>query len=533
MKKIIGGLLCISLSFSLLSCKKKKSTDKTTTKANTTNISTTTQRQTTSKHTTTIDIPRDNIDYESNYSPIISDKLPRIDIVVNDSTIPEEEKMDFVTKPGLNDEPDYTKCLVTVINESDVVELDAKGAGVKVRGNYTKEYDKKPLRIKFDKKQAMLGLNDDPDNPDDGKYKNWLLLAEYKDWSLERNSTAFYLAHLMSDYYVTDFRLVEVYINGNYWGVYLLAEQQEVKEGRVDISEYADDYEGTDIGYFLEFDGYAYQEPALQQFYVDYKPLYDYTKTQLFSNFQRGFTIKNDLYSTAQRDFIHSYIQNVFDICYYAIYEEKYYSFNSTYTSISLDSSLKNSYEAISKVIDVDSLVNSFLLADITCDTDTAWSSFLMDVDFSENGNKKLTFEAPWDYDSALGNTKACVSGEGEFAASIFINAINEETGNPWYMLFYQCDWFMNLVRDKFNSMKEKGYFTRVLNYINTLSTKYETSFNNNYTKWDNIGHPEKTGWEQNENSRKCTTQKQAAEQLHSWLTTRINSLDKVYNKKS
>ena len=520
MKKILGGVLALTLCFSLLSCKKKGSS--------TTN---TTSKATTTKRKTTIDIPTDNIDYESNYSPIISNALPRIDIVVNDDTIPEDEKMDFVTKPGLNDEPDYTKCLVTVTNDLGTKEIDTKGAGVKVRGNYTKEYDKKPLRIKFDKKQAMLGLNDDPDNPDDGKYKNWLLLAEYKDWSLERNATALYLAHLMGDYYASDFRLVEVYINNNYWGVYLLCEQQEVKEGRVSITDYEDNYTGTDIGYFLEFDGYAYQEDPLQYFYVNYKPLYDCTSTRKFSNFQNGFTIKNDLYSEAQRDFIHSYIQNVFNICYYAIYEEKYYSFNSAYTSISLDSTLKNSYEAINKVIDIDSLVNAYLLADITCDTDMAWSSFLMDVDFGENGNKKLTFEAPWDYDSSLGNTKACVSGEGEFAASIFINAINEETGNPWYMLFYQCDWFKSLLRQKFNAMKEKGYFDDVLDFITTLSTKYENYFEENYTKWDNIGHPEKTAYEQNQYSRVCTTQAEAAAQLHSWLTTRFNSLYEIYNK--
>ena len=523
MKKIIASFFTIGLCFSLISCKKKTNT-KTTTKKTTTTLKTTT------KKTTTIDIPKDNINYKSNYTPVVSDKLPRIDIVVNDPTIPSEEIMDFVTKPGLNDEPPYTKCLVTVTNDLDEVEINAKAAGVKVRGNYTKEYDKKPLRIKFDKKQAMLGLNDDPNNPDDGKYKNWLLLAEYKDWSLERNAVAFYLAHLMGDYYVSDFRLVEVYINNEYWGVYLLAEQQEVKEGRVDIGEYEDGYTKTDIGYFLEFDGYASDEGELQFFNLNYKPLYNDTRTRLFSDFQTGFTIKNDLYSEEQRDFIHSYMQNVFDICYKAIYEGKYYSFNSTYSSISLDSSLKNSYEAISKVIDVDSLVNAYLLADITCDTDMAWSSFLMDVDFSANGNKKLTFEAPWDYDSALGNTNACPTGVGEFAASIFINAINEETGNPWYMLFYQCDWFKELVKEKFNAMKEKGYFNDVLNFVSTISSKYENDFVSNYAKWDNIGHPEKTNYEQNEYSRVCTTQSEAAAQLKSWLTTRLNSLDQVYN---
>lgn len=78
--------------------------------------------------------------------------------------------------------------------------------------------------IKFETKQSMLGLNDG------NEYKNWLLLAEYKGFSMLRNRTAFQLAEeiLGKDvYYAADSRLVEVTINGEYWGVYLITEQQQ------------------------------------------------------------------------------------------------------------------------------------------------------------------------------------------------------------------------------------------------------------------------------------------------------------------
>ena len=71
-------------------------------------------------------------------------------------------------------------------------------------------------------------------------------------------------------YYVSDAELVEVIINGQYWGVYLLAEQQQINKDRVDITEAAEGYTGTDIGYFLEFDGYFWTEDPLQQFTIDY-----------------------------------------------------------------------------------------------------------------------------------------------------------------------------------------------------------------------------------------------------------------------
>ena len=519
MKKILTGILSLSVCFSLFACSKK-----TTVKSSTKRTTTTTEAH------TTIDIPNDNLNYDSNFTPIVSTSLPRIDINVVTSSLPEGQgEMDFVTKPNRENKWDYTECKVTV-SDGETISVDNKKAGVKVRGNWTTNYDKKPLRIKFDKKQSMLDLHGGE------AYKNWLLLAEYKDWSMLRNSTAFYLAHLMDGNYVSDFRLVDVYINNQYWGVYLLCEQQEVKEGRIEISEaqkLEDNtyYTGTDIGYFLEFDGYYSEEDDLQNFTIKYDTLFNYDQTQVFNNFQKGFTIKSDVYSQEQNNFIKNYMQCVWNICYKAIVNKEYYSFDTNYSSISVDSSLNNSYEAISKVIDVNSLVNSYLLADIACDTDVAWSSFFMDVDFGENGNKKLKFEAPWDFDSSFGNTKGCIDGKGIYAANIITNASNQDAANPWYMLFYSCDWFRNLVRDKFNSMKSKGNFDKVLDYISTITNNYETAFVANYSKWDNCGKPETIGWEVNDYSRVCKTQKEAANYMKSWLSNRLENLEKLYNE--
>ena len=537
MKKALLSILALGSIFGLMACGKKteKSTNKTTKNSTTTSSTTkvTTKKETTRKTTTakktTIDIPNDNLNYETDYQPIVSTTLPRIDINVVEGSLPEgQDPMDFVTKPNRENKWDYTSCTVTVTDNGDT-KINAKTAGVKVRGNWTTNYDKKPLRIKFDKKQSMLDLHGGD------AYKSWLLLAEYKDWSMLRNSTAFYLAHLMDGNYVSDFRLVNVYINNNFWGVYLLCEQQEVKAGRIEISE-AEElednvyYTGTDIGYFLEFDGYYYEEDPLQQFTVKYDGLVNYADNRIFTNFQKGFTIKSDIYSDDQKAFIKSYMQNVWNICYNAIVRNTYYSFNEDYTSIALDSTIKNSYEAISKVIDVNSLVNTYLLADIACDTDVAWSSFFMDVDFAENGSKKLKFEAPWDFDSSFGNTKGCIDGKGIYASNIITNASNEDAANPWFMLFYRSEWFRDLVKDKFNNLKEKGMFDLVLNYITEVSDTYEADFASNYSKWNNIGHPETIGWETNSQSGNCHTQKEAANYLKNWLTVRLENLDKLYN---
>ena len=207
---------------------------------------------------------------KSNDSVSLNEKsgIPVVSITTNNRT---ESVMDFVTKPiaGFVAEmiaswtpdyvmppaPYYEECKITVTDADGRVTLSDTDAQVKVRGNWTTTYEKKPLRIKFAEKQTLLGLNDG------AEMKNWVLLAEYKDGSMLRNKTILSIAEELfagEDLYVTDTELVEVVINGEYWGVYLLAEYQQINEERVNITEAEQDYTGTDIGYFLEFDGYAY-----------------------------------------------------------------------------------------------------------------------------------------------------------------------------------------------------------------------------------------------------------------------------------
>ena len=514
MKKLFIGILALSSFLSLTSCKKKGDTStKDTTKVTT--------KESTKDATTTKKITSDNPSYVSDYTPIVSDTLPRIDINT------EENAMEWYTSVTTDtSEKNYVNCNVVVTDGENVG--DSLVAQVKVRGNWTVTYPKKPLRIKFDKKQSMLGLNNN------GKYKNWVLLAEFKDWSMLRNASAFYLAHLMGASYASDFRLVNVYLNNEYYGVYLLAEQQEVKEGRINVTEVEKNYEGTDIGYFVEYDGYYYREAENEQFTIDYKHNLISPDNKLVqkSTLQNGYTIKSDIYSNTQTQFIKKYIENVFDLCYNAIYEGIYYEFDSSYNLVE-STTLTNAYDTISKVLDIDSLVNSYILADIACDVDIAWSSFCMNVDFGEGGDKSLRFESPWDFDSSFGNTLGCLNGQGAYAGAIIKDVHSAEVMNPWYGLFYYAPWFKTLVKEKFNAMKSQDIFTTITTFITTMSTKYEADFNANYAKWNNnrADYPD-TEWELSQSpSRLCTTQKQSAEYLISWFNTRINYLNALYNE--
>ncbi len=438
-------------------------------------------------------------------------------------------------------EPYYEDCVVSLKDADEKVLLSGADAQVKVRGNWTTTYDKKALRIKFAEKQNMLGLNDG------AAMKNWLLLAEYKDGSMLRNKTAFAIGRELLEedgLYCSDAEFVEVYINGKYWGVYLLAEYQQINENRVAVTEAEKDYTGTDIGYFLEFDGYFYTEDKLQQFHVDYADnalLVPYDGNGGSGNTVAvlargrweykddiGFTIKSDIYSEEQRDFIANFVNGAYKIMYEAAYNDKAYEFNADYTEL-VESSL-TPREAVEKVVDVQSLVDLYIISELTCDADIYWSSFFMSADFGADGSKKLTFTAPWDFDSTLGNKDRCADGTGFYASNIVPDVnFQYETANPWLLVLAYEDWYQEMIRAKWTSAYDSGVFDRAYEMIENDKTEYAEAFERNYDKWDNLAD-ESIRNELSKRAASCKTHAEAADYLREWLESRVEFLNSQWH---
>ena len=499
------------------------------------------------------EIPDSNwfVDYE--VMPSDAKKLPVIRIDQNDG---KGDSNKFVTEPVAHQvkdsvltwtpdwewdnilntpDPYYVDCKITVEDDGGVKKVDAATGKVKVRGNWTTSYNKKSLRIKFDKKQSMLGLNgNDP-------YKNWVLLACWKDASLMRDAVALEMYKTMfPEYYSSDSQLVEVYINGVYWGVYLLAEQQEAKEGRIEVTEPADkNYLKANIGYLLEFDSYYYAEAEAEQFELyyeavkNYKGIKDYNNKEITVDLQHGYTIKSDVYDMNQTLFIKDYMQNLWDICYSAVYNKVYKKFNSNYELVRYTPEGANDDEkcknCIEQVIDIKSLADMYIFNEIVCDPDIYLTSFFMDLDFAKSNSPKLRFEAPWDFDSTMGNKRHCADAKGMFAGAVSydVNYEREGTGNPWMLVFINCKWFQNLVKSEWAAAKATNAKKAATDLINSYTNQdYEARFQFNRAKW---GDPSCND-ELNDASKEAAadSQQASATYLKNWLSTRFNEVDTV-----
>lgn len=127
---------------------------------------------------------------------------------------------------------------------------------IRGRGNYTwSSFDKKPYRLKLDKKTALLGMK---------RSKHWALMSNADDnLSGLRNTVGYELSRMVGLAWTPSQQPVEVVLNGEYIGLYMLTENIRVGVDRVNITEQAD-YETSPFnvtgGWLVEIDNYMEDE---------------------------------------------------------------------------------------------------------------------------------------------------------------------------------------------------------------------------------------------------------------------------------
>lgn len=136
----------------------------------------------------------------------------------------ESGNMDYIHSQKGNNE----KGKASVYTASGRVDATGDIESLSGRGNTTWEkYDKKAYSLDFLTDVDLLGM---------GAAKRWVLFANAGDPSNLRNKIAYDFAKSIGLGYSPDSRWVDLYLNGEYAGVYLLSERNEVYENRVEIS---------------------------------------------------------------------------------------------------------------------------------------------------------------------------------------------------------------------------------------------------------------------------------------------------------
>jgi len=332
------------------------------------------------------------------------------------------------------DKENYVDGTLEIVEEkgSNKVIFDKADMGVRLRGNSTLECPKKAFRIKFDKKQSLFELP---------AAKSWVLLANYFDKSNIRNYLAYLTAHKLDNlYFQPSCIFVEVEFNGDYLGLYLLCEQMQTGEGRVDIEQ--DEYDDTNGSYFMELD---FEDRILADGLV--KNVSYFESNGLFY----ALKYPEDEDATYQRClYIKSFMDTVF-----------------------MKMKNKTDYDS---VMDVESFIDYYLIQELFKNVDSIQSSVYYYVE-----NKMLYAGPVWDFDIALG-----VVGKNDRSSDYawyeeHIYWVKEES--KFYNTLFKDSRFLNRVKARYTEVRP--ILWEIFEEIELLETYLQEEFERNENKWE------------------------------------------------
>lgn len=262
-------------------------------------------------------------------------------------------------------------------------------ASVHIRGSSSKMFEKNNLKVELkdnsgvmDVEASLLGMPAESD---------WVLTAFYNDKSLLRNPLTHHLFSKM-DRYAPRFRYVELVLNGEYYGIYILMEQPKRGGDRVNVAKmtpFDNSFPQITGGYIIQINrsddpGWYSLNPGISNNGAKFYYQYNYPK--------------DDEITTQQKD----YIKAVLD------------SFETAMASPNFADS-KTGYH---KFIDEGSFIDFMIINEMSKNVDAyKLSTYLYKHNIMDGG--KIFIGPTWDYDLAWHNS---------------------DFGNAWNELYWQYE---------------------------------------------------------------------------------------------
>ena len=381
-------------------------------------------------------------------------------------------KTNQVVGPAM-DKSSYVEGSLEIIGDINFEGLEETTMKIKGRGNSTwwictdasagAVVGKCPYQVKFGDKTSILGMPED---------KKWVLLAEKSDKSMIRNKIARYMGELSDLEYTPNAEYVELFINEDYQGTYLIGQKVEESSNRVDIG---------DIGYLIEIDTDANGRIDVDD--IIFKPT-------IWSSIHTDgvFNIKDPDIDYGSEEFylIENYIND---------FESVLYSNN-----------FNNPDSGYESYIDVDSLIDWFLINEIAKSVDARWYSSIY---FSYIPGEKIKMGPIWDFDLSYGNLNY---SDAQYTSEFYIKQ------NNWIDRLFQDEVFVEKVKIRYSYYYSK--LDDIKNKIDEFAKYIDKSQKANFERWDILGV---YVWP---NPVYDLTYEEEVERLENWIEERMNWLN-------
>lgn len=272
----------------------------------------------------------------------------------------------------------------------------------KVRGNLTSTLPKKPFTFTLQEPEAVLGMP---------QAQNWHLLANATDGAHIRNKIMLEWADEMSEMYHPSGEFVDLFLNGEYQGLYFLTETIEVGEGRLET---------------------GVSNSILAEMELNYRA--ELEENCVVTGQGHYWVVHNEMpLEEAVLKEVEWYLNDI---------ESALYSENgvSEYSGRKLE-----------ELLDFDSWTDTWLLKEISSDHDLGTTSQFGVVEDWEN--RSILLAGPeWDFDGTLGNGMVPWSKNPRNLVTAIPNTkgIESVSQNKWLAQMYQHKEFQELLIRKF-----------------------------------------------------------------------------------
>lgn len=315
---------------------------------------------------------------------------------------------------------------ISIIEENGNLEYSGSLERISGRGNSSWAYDKKPYAIKLKDAKALLGM-------DQGK--RWCLLPIYKEANRMQTKIAMDMAAEMGLSYTPQCTWIDLYLNGEYNGNYLLIEAIAVENGRVEIND-------------LEKDNKA-QNPSIENAPTFTEETYKGYELDNDNNINGGYLIEKELtgrYETETAGFsLSSGAKFVLKSPEHA--SRKQVKYIQTYFQKIEDMIIAGNPD-YDNYIDLASFASRFLIDEISLNYDAAKTSMF----FYKNDDSDLLYAGPiWDYDWSMGWGKENLIEGMDYD---YLSLQNENNDCLfWYEMLYNNEKFYEQITATFHDL--------------------------------------------------------------------------------
>jgi subtilisin-like proprotein convertase family protein len=385
---------------------------------------------------------------------ITESNLPILILNTNSQTIPDDPKI--IVDMGLIDNGYGNRNHI-----SDPYNAYNGKIAIEVRGSSSQMFPKKSYGFEtrssannsLDSNVSLLGMPQEHD---------WVLSANYSDKSFLHNFLA-YQTQREFGHWAPRCKFVDVILDGEYWGIYILMESIKWDDNRVDVNHlhpYENTYPDITGGYIIKIDkqtgsggsGWTSQYPPInnpngQTIYYQY----DYPN--------------QDSISTQQQSYIQAYVDSFED----ALFGPSY-----------MDSTL-----GYMQFIGNNSFIDYFFSNEISKNVDGyRISSYLY-----KDRSKTLKAGPVWDYDIAYGNADYCGGDDTLNYAYLFPCTGDGSQIPAWWPRMLSDSNYTNQLRCRWNSLRE-GTLSNARQFaiIDSVADYLSESQAWNFTVWPILG---------------------------------------------